>query len=151
MIRNEIEYREALKRLQEGERYATNQQAELRDAGLTSEEVETVLEPAITFQAKLQEEIAWYENVRRGELPPLHALTGIGRLLIALRIARGLSQREFADRLQVSEAAVSRDERNEYHGITVERAQRVLDALDASTTTVVRMDNLTPNPVAATG
>ena len=30
----------------------------------------------------------------------------------------------------MSEAQVSRDERNEYHGITVDRAQRVLDAMN---------------------
>ena len=29
----------------------------------------------------------------------------------------------------VHESQVSRDERNEYHGITLERASRVLDAL----------------------
>jgi len=31
--------------------------------------------------------------------------------------------------LGVSEAQVSKDERNEYHGITVEKAQRILEAL----------------------
>ena len=35
-----------------------------------------------------------------------------------------------AEKLGVSEAQVSRDERNEYHGITVDRAQRVLDAMN---------------------
>lgn len=48
---------------------------------------------------------------------------------MALRIARGLTQRELAERLSVHESQVSRDERNDYHGITVERATRVLDAL----------------------
>jgi transcriptional regulator with XRE-family HTH domain len=48
---------------------------------------------------------------------------------VALRIARGISQREFAERLGVHESQVSRDERNDYHGITVDRANRVLDAL----------------------
>jgi hypothetical protein len=33
-----------------------------------------------------------------------------------------------------SESMVSREERNEYHGITLERAQRVLDALDETVT-----------------
>ena len=35
---------------------------------------------------------------------------------------------------------VSRDERNEYHGITVERARRVLDALGARLLTRVSVD-----------
>ena len=29
----------------------------------------------------------------------------------------------------VDESQVSRDERNEYHGVTLDRAQRILDAL----------------------
>lgn len=44
---------------------------------------------------------------------------------------------KLAARLSVSEAAVSRDERNEYHGITLERAQRILDALEASVSTTI--------------
>jgi len=51
-------------------------------------------------------------------------------MLIALRIARGVSQRKLAERLGVHESQVSRDERNEYHGITLDRASRVLDALE---------------------
>ncbi len=56
-------------------------------------------------------------------------LHGLGRSLVALRIARGISQRDLAERLGVHESQVSRDERNDYHGVTVERATRVLDAL----------------------
>jgi hypothetical protein len=37
----------------------------------------------------------------------------------------------------VDEAQVSRDERNEYYGVTVERAQWVLDALGAQILTWV--------------
>jgi transcriptional regulator with XRE-family HTH domain len=39
-----------------------------------------------------------------------------------MRIAQGISQRERARRLDVHETQVSRDERNEYFGITLERA-----------------------------
>jgi transcriptional regulator with XRE-family HTH domain len=49
--------------------------------------------------------------------------------LIGVRIAKGLSQKELAELLGVSEAQVSRDERNEYHGITVERAQYILQKM----------------------
>jgi transcriptional regulator with XRE-family HTH domain len=36
---------------------------------------------------------------------------------VALRIATGLTQRQLAETLGVHESQVSRDERNEYHGI----------------------------------
>ena len=90
------------------------------------------MEPLRSFQAQLEEEMAWYEDARRRNFPAIRRLTQIGRLIIALRIADGLTQRELAERLGVSEAVVSRDERNEYYGVTVERAQRILDALNAT-------------------
>ena len=68
--------------------------------------------------------------MRRGELGTLTSLTSIGRWLIGVRIAKGLSQKELAELLGVSEAQVSRDERNEYHGITVERAQHILQTME---------------------
>jgi transcriptional regulator with XRE-family HTH domain len=62
-------------------------------------------------------------------------------LLTGLRIAQGVSQRELARRLGVHESQVSRDERNEYFGITVERAVKVLDALNVHLRTTVEIEN----------
>jgi len=53
---------------------------------------------------------------------------------MATRIANGLTQQELAERLGVSAAQVSCDERNEYHGITAERAQLILERLGESLT-----------------
>lgn len=129
MIRSENEYQEVLKQLEQNDGFLAAQRVAFGDAGFSPEEVERGLEPLVSFRAGLEEEVAWYESVRRRDFPPMLRLSDIGRLLIALRIANNLSQRELASRLGVSEAQVSRDERNEYHGITIERAQRVLDAL----------------------
>ena len=65
---------------------------------------------------------------------------GLGQLLISLRIAQGMSKRELARRLAVHESQVSRDERNEYFGITLERAVKVLDALDVRRHTKVEIE-----------
>lgn len=130
MIRSEAEYQEALRRLEQDREVAARQREALANEGFTPAEVEHGMEPLLSFQAQLAEEVEWYENVRRRNFAPLTRLTAIGRMLIALRIANGLTQRALAERLSVSEASVSRDERNEYHGITLERAQRVLDALN---------------------
>jgi len=43
-----------------------------------------------------------------------------------------------AERLGVHESQVSRDERNEYNGVTVERADRILEALGVEMTTRVK-------------
>jgi len=129
MIRTENEYQQAMEQLQQNNEFVLLQRASLEAQGFAREEVERGLEPLLSFRAGLEEEVAWYQSVQRREFPSLSRLSDLGRLLIALRIANKLSQRELAKRLGVSEAQVSRDEKNEYHGITLERAQRVLDAL----------------------
>jgi ribosome-binding protein aMBF1 (putative translation factor) len=78
----------------------------------------------------------------------LDNLRGVGHLLITSRIAQGISQRELARRLGVHETQVSRDERNEYFGITLERAAKILDALNVRLRTQVAIEQLPPSPVA---
>ena len=129
MIRNENEYREAVERLTAEKKRIGAQKAELEKTGLGPDEVKRVLDPMRSFHLQLQEEVESYERLKRGEFEEIRNLRGIGHLLIALRIARGLSQRQLTERLGVHESQVSRDERNEYHGITLDRATRVLDAL----------------------
>jgi ribosome-binding protein aMBF1 (putative translation factor) len=129
MIRTENEYQECLKRLQQDLEFIVAQRNALEGTGLTKEEIERVLEPSRSFNEQLKEEVEWYERVKRRDFGSLRNLAGMGRLLIALRIANGLSQAELARKLNVDESQICRDERHEYHGITVERAQKILNAL----------------------
>jgi DNA-binding XRE family transcriptional regulator len=139
MIRSEKEYQEALEQLARDKEFAERQRAALVDLGLPPEAVERGMGPLLSFQAQLEDEVGWYERARRGDLGTVSRLPQIGRLLIGARIAQGLTQRELAERLGVSEAQVSRDERNEYHGLSLERAQRVLDALGVSMDVGIRV------------
>ena len=129
MIRTETDYREAIEQLARDSQAAEAQRMALVDNGLSPEDVERGMAPLRSFQAHLAEEIEWYERACRGEIPEIHNLEHLGRQLIALRLARRVSQRELARRLGVSEAVVSRDEHNEYHGMSVARAQRIVEAL----------------------
>ena len=126
-----------MERLRQDEEVLALQKEKLEGLGLSEEEVRRALEPMLSFRAQLEEEVEWYERVRRRDFGIIRDLSAVGTLLIALRIANGLSQRELAEKLGVSEAQVSRDERNEYHGITVDRAQRVLDAMNETLTSGV--------------
>lgn len=132
MIRTESEYQRALKRLAEGKEQLDAQRAQLREAGLEGDELERAMHPLLSFRAQLKEEVEAYESMKRGDLGTLASLESVGRWLIGARIARGWSQKELAQRLKISEAQVSRDERNEYHGITVDRAQRTLEVMGVS-------------------
>lgn len=129
MIRNENEYQEAVRRLEaEGARLKEHADR-LAKEGLAPDEVKRALDPMRSFHEQLVEEVESYERLKRGDLGEISNLHGLGRLLVGARIALGMSQRDLAELLQVHESQVSRDERNEYHGITVERASRILEAL----------------------
>ena len=141
MIRNEAEYQEAVLRLEQERRRLVDHQAHLLGMGLDDDEVKRALDPLRSFHLQLDEEVQDYARLKRGDLGELLNLHGLGRTLVALRIAKGLTQRELANRLGVHESQVSRDERTEYHGITVERASRLLDAIS------VRMHSAFEQPV----
>jgi len=148
MIRTESEYQEAVARLREERGRLDAQRKQLAADGLSDEQIKRATDPLESFHLQLAEEVESYERLKRGEFDEIHNLRGLGRLLIGLRIAQGMSQRELASRLGVSESQVSRDERNEYHGVTLERAERILNALNAELRTVVA-DPGTKPPVAA--
>lgn len=139
MIRNDTEYKEAIARL-EGERARLAEHRErLKKAGLGADEIKRVIDPMESFRLQLKEEVESYERLKRGEFEELENFSGFGSLLVALRIARGISQRDLARRLGVHESQVSRDERNEYHGITLERAMKIIEALHVRLFTKVEL------------
>jgi ribosome-binding protein aMBF1 (putative translation factor) len=145
MIRNEAEYQEASQRLAQESLRLVEHRVRLKEAGLGDEEIKRVIDPIESFHLQLQEEVEAYERLKRGEFAELDDLRAVGPLLITSRIAQGISQRELARRLSVHESQVSRDERNEYFGITLERAAKILDALHVRLHTKIAIE---PAPVA---
>jgi ribosome-binding protein aMBF1 (putative translation factor) len=148
MIRNETEYQEASARLADERSRLAEHRARLHEAGLSEVEIKRVIDPMESFHLQLKEEVESYERLKRGEFEELDNLRGLGHLLISLRLAQGMSQRELARRLSVHESQVSRDERNEYFGITLERAVKILDSLNVRLHTKVEIEPLRPTAVA---
>lgn len=140
MIRNETEYKEAVARLAEERNRLREHRSRLKESGLTDEEIKRVIDPMESFHLQFKEEVESYERLKRGEFDELVNFRGFGHLLIALRIAQGISQRDLAKRLGVHESQVSRDERNEYFGVTLERAVKILDALNVRLRTKVELE-----------
>ena len=141
MIHSEKEYREAVERIRQEKERLARQNAELKGMGLGAAEIKRALDPMLSFHQQLEEEVQSYERLKRGEFDDISNLRGLGQLLVSLRIARGLTQRQLAEKLGVHETQVSRDERNEYHGITLERAARIMETLGAEVRSRVELSD----------
>jgi hypothetical protein len=130
MIRSDAEYRRALRDLDLVLELLEEERAHWLSEGMTPEEAEAMLEPVRLRAADLGERVELFERVRTGDLSMFSDLEHLGKVLIAARLARGLSQRELADMIGVHESQVSRDERNEYHAVGGERLRALMNALD---------------------
>jgi DNA-binding XRE family transcriptional regulator len=137
MIRTEAEYQDAITQLKEQQERLQKKEAKLLKSH-TAEEVARGMAPEKTFMLGLAEEIESYERLLRGDLGELVNLAGLGRMLIGLRIALGISQRQLAEKMGVHETQVSRDERNEYHAASLDRVQKLLDVMGVTLITRVQ-------------
>ncbi|HEY8747303.1 MAG TPA: helix-turn-helix transcriptional regulator [Tepidisphaeraceae bacterium] len=137
MIRTEAEYQNSRNRLEQAEQMLRDQESKLAAEGLRQEQIKRALDPSRIFHDQVKDEVESYERLKQGRFDELQNLHGLGQMLVGIRIAMGLSQRELAEKLGVHESQVSRDERNEYYGVTVDRAGRILDALGVEITTRV--------------
>jgi ribosome-binding protein aMBF1 (putative translation factor) len=129
VIRNPTELQECRKRLRAERQRRADYAAQLEAVGLPREDLAHAIEPVEAFVNQLQDAIHEYERAQRSDVSSVSDLRDLGRCLVALRVASGLTQRELAAKLGVHESLISRDERNEYHGLTIQRAAQILDAL----------------------
>lgn len=130
MIKTESAYREAVEKLKQDKSFIESEKIRFKKLGLDEEHIEIAIQPYISFHEQLKEEVDYYERIKRGEFETVINLRSIGKTLIAYRIYSGLSQSDLAEKLGVSPSQVSRDERNEYCGATIERIQQVMEAMN---------------------
>ena len=139
MIRNEQAYHRAKKKLLEERAQLDSLVRALKEEGLGPEAIARTTGMMSGRVEELELGVARYEQAKRGEFGQVVNLEGLGALLVGARIALGITQSELARRLEVDPSQVSKDERFEYQGLTMERATRVLDALGAELVSELRL------------
>jgi ribosome-binding protein aMBF1 (putative translation factor) len=140
MIRHEHSYRRARKKLTEERARLDELIRSLKEEGLGEDAIARTTGSMARDVDALAEQIEAYERAREGEFGEIVNLEGIGELLVQARIARDINQSELARLLEVDPSQVSKDERLRYKGVTLERAQRVLAALEVTVVSTVRQD-----------
>ncbi|MEQ1831507.1 MAG: helix-turn-helix transcriptional regulator [Candidatus Eisenbacteria bacterium] len=129
MIKTEREYKDTKELIRRREEAFIVSAADLAARGYTPEQVTKLHEAMRTFHLGMVEEVEYYERLKRGDIGAVQGIRALGKHLIALRIAAGITQRELARRMDVHESQVSRDEHDDYHGITLGRAESIARAL----------------------
>jgi predicted XRE-type DNA-binding protein len=137
-IKSEQEYLKIKKQVEELEKERAMVRKELEERGADENFIRLAEYACGAFYDEFKAQLREYEKVVAGQFEkdvvPLHQL---GSHLVKLRIWKGISQSELAKRLGVSQPQISKDERFEYQGISIEKANRILQALGVEKLTVI--------------
>ena len=90
-------------------------------------------EDAIRSQlSDLRSELREYEALKAGdfELDQLGVVSGLPAMLIKARIARGMSQKDLAERIGLKEQQIQRYEATDYASVSLSRIREVVNGLD---------------------
>lgn len=131
MFQSEVVYEAGRRRHRENALKIGLLEVKLRRMGFKDSEVGRALRDQLDDQRRLEDDIRVFERLKSGDLDAVPSGRGIGRTLIALRIALGMSQKDLSHVLGVSEQQVVRDERSHYRGISVSSAKRILETISA--------------------
>lgn len=134
MIKNERQYR--ITKTQAGRFSEALRSLESQEAGDPElhDSLRRVQIDALRSQlADLEMEIQEFETLKAGRFAfeQLRNIAELPRLLISARIARGFSQREFADRLGLKEQQIQRYEASDYASASLSRIREVANGLSA--------------------
>lgn len=129
MIKNERQHRITRSRADDLRRSLVELDNADPPEGLAPEMRQLQLEALRSVLADLEAELADYDSLRDATQLEATGLDQLPMALIRARIARGLTQRQLADRLGLTEQAIQRYEANDYAGVSFARLIEIADAL----------------------
>jgi len=90
---------------------------------------------SISRRRKRSDELREYDQLKSGDLklPRIERLEEIAPFIVQLRVAKGISQTELAQRLGISKQVISRHEESEYRTVGIAKLQEILDAIGPKT------------------
>ena len=144
MIKSEIEKNRTLDILDAIEKSKHKTIAVLDASGiLEKHKRDLILGQSDGIVEDLKKQLEQYESLKKGEIKCLKLLNP-GQQLIGVRILVGVTQSELAERLNISQAAINKDERNEYSGASFEKLSRVALALNCHLEVKIEGFSLSP-------
>ena len=132
MIKNERQYRITKTQAERFERTLVELRRDDAEEGDVHPLLAKAREDAVTSQlAELKSELREYESLKAGlfEMDDLQVVADLPTLLIRARIARGLSQKDLAERIGLKEQQIQRYEATDYTSASLSRIIKVVSGL----------------------
>lgn len=129
MIKNEAQYEYTKKKMYEFEQALKRVRKKYAD---DKDKVALLSQGYVQQIVDFKAQIAQYKKMKKTPLPrtlPAHDSTEISRQLTRLRLRRKLTQTQLASRIGCKQADISRLEREDYAGYTVESLCKVAKAM----------------------
>lgn len=133
MIKTESEYNHSRSQVQKNLDAIAKSRSQLKQDGLSEQQINRALNSIETLTEVLQEEIKWYEDAVNGNFAKA-TWQNAGKLAIAARIYRKMTVKELADLVGMAPANLSRLEANEYYAAKTTTIAKVFDALNLTVT-----------------
>jgi HTH-type transcriptional regulator / antitoxin HipB len=130
MIQNERQYKITTTKLRDLERDLA--MLDSTDPNLHPRQVLARRNSLNLLISELRQEISEYEQLKSGQVTQfdLNSIQDLPVVMIKARIAKGLTQKELAEKIGVQEQQIQRYEANNYHAIGFDRLQVILQALN---------------------
>ena len=136
MIKNERQYRITKNQADRFSETLDVLRQRRRETGEVHPLIAKAQEDALKSQlADLEEQLRDYESLKAGnfQLDELNLVAELATVLIKARIARGLSQKDLAERLSLKEQQIQRYEATDYATASLARIMEVVEALGVET------------------
>ena len=131
MIKNDRQYEYTKKKLCE---FETDLKSIHKKYSSDKNKIALLSQGYVEHIAQLKAEVKEYEEIKKSPLPKvLHAHNAfeISRMLVRLRVARGITQAQLAARIGCKQTDISRLEREDYKGYTISQLAKIAKNLNA--------------------
>lgn len=129
-IKSDAMYKRHLRELQEHEKLITKERERFKDLKLDKQTIELAIQPMVNFVESLKEDLDYYLKIKKGNFESAYSFEDIGKLLIEYRVYKGWTQEKLGEKMGTSKNQVSRDEKNEYFGASLEKISAAIKALE---------------------
>ncbi|WP_037465714.1 helix-turn-helix domain-containing protein [Shimazuella kribbensis] len=144
-INSEQQYKREKKKLEHLEEQRKDITEDLTSKGYNQTQIDIALMAINKIYFSLKYDIEMYEKAKQGDFDQETVkMSQLESFLIKMRVYKGITQEQLAEKLGVSQVQISKDEKFEYQGIGTTKLNRILQVLGIDRLTIISKEEYPP-------